>query len=695
MAGYMLWGKFRADRLTGKKFWEFGDFNFVVRAVAVLVIAWIGFTLISPEPHFDSASKQIQFGKETRQPWLVEKAIEKELAKDPLNPDLNYGLLKAHFDNENASLTEKENLVYQEQGRRIFNYYNDLALQNDPAKSDIGNLFLAMWYVEQEHINEETFDNATFHIRQVKNPTQKYLDYITGRAILRGIGPVAAEPYFISEIKNNGFKSGAYEQLAWIYDAMGRSEELEKLVAGPESRSSVPSSLRYRVYFLGGNIGAFYLLHFANMFGTLPLWGILGALLILFTWLFFLRKLSFLAPVRWLHFILAVGIGAFLAMLSWLLYEFYHDILFFDTNGETANDFLYCFLGIGLIEELVKLIPFLVILRFTKIIRKPVDYLLIASAAGLGFAFFENLLYISQYGLDVIHARALTSSVSHMATSAIVAYGFVLVRYRYPQHWWIVPVFFLAAVLAHGFYDFWLMNEKMRSLSIVTLFFYLTEILVYVSFLNNALNQTADPLQPGKSFALNTQRLASFIAGALVLVFAIEYAGTCLVYGTSTGNHTLLGSFISGGYLVFFLSVRLSNIDIVPGEWGKIEFFAGLLPSDLLGSSRKKNFNSVIGLRLQFRPDESTGNFSSHLPLAGIVLRRLTIKGYSGWFELRPETPVTIATLAHERLYFRAKEETELVRENEPVTVGIYIRVSDTENPRSSKLIFVDWAVAE
>ena len=72
-------------------------------------------------------------------------------------------------------------------------------------------------------------------------------------------------------------------------------------------------------------------------------------------------------------------------------------------NGHPVNDIIFCIGGIGFIEELVKLIPFLLILRFTSIARKPVDYIVIASACGLGFSFFENLMYIANYGICLLY----------------------------------------------------------------------------------------------------------------------------------------------------------------------------------------------------------------------------------------------------------------------------------------------------
>jgi RsiW-degrading membrane proteinase PrsW (M82 family) len=690
MAAYLLWWKYREDRLRGRSFFNFGDYNFLIASITALTVMWSLLTIFSPEPNFSDPDKQIEFGNKTRQPWLVTNALWNKIEKDPRNPDYNFELLRNHFIQEQEHFLLPDKKAFEKEGDRIFNYYTDLTeKENDDSLNDIGNLFLTDWYLNKLSSDPEP---SSFYLRQVKNRSLKYVNYIQGEILLYHAGPQAAEPAYQDEIKFNGYKNGAYEGLANVYNLSGRTDELRKLIYDEKSRTAVPVDLRYKVYFLSGDLLSFYELRFEKMFGTLPLWGILGDLLILFMWLFFLRQLSFLSPIKWKHFFLAVGTGALLAMFSWLLYEFYHHVLHFWSNGNVGNDLLFSFLGIGFIEELVKLIPFLIILHFTNIIKKPVDYLLIASAAGLGFAFFENLLYISQYGLDVIHSRALTASVSHMASSAIVAYGFVLLKFRYPKRYWLIPVFFIAAVLAHGFYDFWLLNDKVHSLAIVTLFFFLSEMLVYVSFLNNSLNQSAVGISKMSALALNTQRLSGFLAGAFLLVFVLEYTGTCFVYGTTIGNQTLANAFFSGGYLIFFLSVRLSNIDIIPGEWMPIEFFSGILPSEILGGSKKLNQNSVVGLQLQFLISEFSSEISGQLPLTGIVTRRLTIGGFTGWFELELETPVSWNEKVIRTMYIRAKIPTELITKDEETTVGLFYK---SEEEEKTNLVFMDWANAK
>ena len=48
----------------------------------------------------------------------------------------------------------------------------------------------------------------------------------------------------------------------------------------------------------------------------------------------------------------------------------------------------------GLSEEIIKIIPVLIILKTTKFINEPIDYIIYSSISALGFAFIENIQYI-------------------------------------------------------------------------------------------------------------------------------------------------------------------------------------------------------------------------------------------------------------------------------------------------------------
>jgi hypothetical protein len=139
------------------------------------------------------------------------------------------------------------------------------------------------------------------------------------------------------------------------------------------------------------------------------------------------------------------------------------------------------------------------------------------------------------------------------------------------------------------------------------------------------------------------------------------------------------------------LSVRLSNIDIIPGQWMPIEFFSGILPSELMGGSKKLNQNSVVGLTLVFAADARTNSLALQMPFSGYVRKRLHMQGFSGWFMVELEFPLQIGNEETRLIYIRAENASELISNEEETVVGIFARISDGEK---SKLAFVDWAVA-
>ena len=91
----------------------------------------------------------------------------------------------------------------------------------------------------------------------------------------------------------------------------------------------------------------------------------------------------------------------------------------FKLNGEIMNDSLYVICGIGLREELIKLLffsPFLFILLKR---RCPMEALATAACIGLGFACSENLLYFGPGSEADVFPRFLTANFFHASLTGI------------------------------------------------------------------------------------------------------------------------------------------------------------------------------------------------------------------------------------------------------------------------------------
>jgi RsiW-degrading membrane proteinase PrsW (M82 family) len=594
--GYLLYLRIRDNVRNGRFFFDFGKSNFLLASFLVFGLAALIVNVTRYEPQFSSPDEQIEYGIETNQPWVSNAALWKKTEANPYSIDDHFQLVRNHYAQLNPSTPAPDVAAYNAEEERMFTTYDELSRSADSKLHDIGHIMLADMWLSQP---VPDYTEASAHLRSVDDPTTKYVNYHAARIMIFGAGSSLAEEHLYSEIRNKGYKKGAYEYLALLYEAERRDTALRSIVySGAETH--IAPEIRARIYFEDHDLLRFYSVKLQTLLGGITAWGLSGGIAILFVWMYVLLAFGRVSEIRLRHLLLPLLGGAMASMLAWWLYAYYRYALGFSLDGNIANDLGFAVTGIGFIEELVKLIPFLLILWFTKTIRKPVDYMIVASACGLGFAVFENLMYISGYGLDVIHSRALTSSVAHMACSGIVAYGFVLCRYRWKKQYWLIPLFFILAAGAHGFYDFWLVNEKVKALGIITLFFYLSLILVYISFVGNALNQSVQEGEAALMSAFDALRTTSVFAGAMILLFAFEYVATSIVYGTHYGNAAMLKAFLAGGYLIFFLSIRLARVRIHPQRWNRIEFLTGLLPGQGMSDKTEPEDAAISS------PDEQT-----------------------------------------------------------------------------------------
>ena len=100
-------------------------------------------------------------------------------------------------------------------------------------------------------------------------------------------------------------------------------------------------------------------------------------------WLFYLRKIDIYEPEKWKHILLIFILGIIFSEFTFLLSDLNSRFTGFNLNGGVVNDLLYCIIGIGVIEELVKILPVIIILKYTRAINEPVDYLVYVTTAPL------------------------------------------------------------------------------------------------------------------------------------------------------------------------------------------------------------------------------------------------------------------------------------------------------------------------
>jgi|694.fasta_scaffold02184_14 RsiW-degrading membrane proteinase PrsW (M82 family) len=114
------------------------------------------------------------------------------------------------------------------------------------------------------------------------------------------------------------------------------------------------------------------------------------------------------------------------------------------------------FLIIGLTEEYVK---FFVLRHYTSkkpSFDEPFDGIVYSVFISMGFAMFENILYVMQGGLSIALMRMFTAIPAHATFAVLMGHFYGLSKMkRYPDYYKYFGL--AAATLFHGAYDYFLM----------------------------------------------------------------------------------------------------------------------------------------------------------------------------------------------------------------------------------------------
>ncbi|MEN2983720.1 MAG: PrsW family glutamic-type intramembrane protease [Dictyoglomaceae bacterium] len=160
-------------------------------------------------------------------------------------------------------------------------------------------------------------------------------------------------------------------------------------------------------------------------------------------------------PLRLL--ILSFALGVLIVFPAGLI-ELIIEFLAIFNKKDLISLALYCFFGIGLIEEGAK---FLVIYKYIyprEEFNTPFDGIVYSSMVGLGFATIENIGYVIMGGIETAIFRALLAVPAHFLFSLIMGYSLGLAKftYNFPTH---IFNSFLYPSIIHALYDFLILSQ--------------------------------------------------------------------------------------------------------------------------------------------------------------------------------------------------------------------------------------------
>lgn len=344
------------------------------------------------------------------------------------------------------------------------------------------------------------------------------------------------------------------------------------------------------------------------------LWAISAilSLLISYIWFHHINQLDVFEPESYPPLILTFLGGVACTFLVDPLTDMYYFLIPMKHTGTIIQDFFVAVTQIGMIEEFVKLIPLLVLWRFTKVLNESFDFILYGIVSALGFAFVENTLYLYNSELTAIDGRALFSSPMHLFLTGLIGYRLALAKLLRKNILKVLLVSYFVSSLLHGVYDFWLINfEELAFLSVFMLLLVLKAI---VRMLNNGLNVS----EFYRHIIIDAKQFKYSLSVYFALLMAITYIGKSLITNSSDANQLLLGSLFYYTFLTAFVGLNFSNIRVIPGYISKlldqdVNLFRHLLP---LGINTENCSNQTVVLAIDdnMRLTKNGAFLKPHLP---------------------------------------------------------------------------------
>lgn len=317
---------------------------------------------------------------------------------------------------------------------------------------------------------------------------------------------------------------------------------------------------------------------------------IIISLIISLTWLYYLRLIDVFENEKPFNIGLTFALGVIIPNVIYLIHYYVYDPLHISNSRNPVFSFLFFVFGVGFLEEIVKIIPVIFMLRFVKnAINEPLDYLKYACVSALGFGFGENIEYGEHYGYEVLLDRSILSVPTHMFLSAIFIYGYVLYKYQGKSG---SAVFGYAglSVLAHGLYDYMLDFELGTLGYFLTLVLFMLMVNAFIDIMNNSLNNS--PFYSPKN-SIDQEKIRNklslyyipVIGGVLILNFFMKDPERSIV--------TVITFLFLKFMVLYLIIVRLSRYTIIPSYWKPL---SPELPFSLRSSSREgRNEHYILG----------------------------------------------------------------------------------------------------
>jgi len=128
------------------------------------------------------------------------------------------------------------------------------------------------------------------------------------------------------------------------------------------------------------------------------------------------------------------------------------------------NRYIFYIVVVGLSEEFFKYLSVRLTIYSNREFNEPIDGIVYSTAAALGFATVENMLYMFTMGWKVVFIRSILTTLGHVVFSAL--WGYPLYKTKMTGKKYYVVTGILLAALFHGLYDIFISSKYLISIFI-------------------------------------------------------------------------------------------------------------------------------------------------------------------------------------------------------------------------------------
>ncbi|MFN3404068.1 MAG: PrsW family intramembrane metalloprotease [Cytophagaceae bacterium] len=519
--------------------------------------------------------------------------------------------VEEHF-NKPSSIETRLGFIYRDDDA-IKLFYLKYCNSDIQEYEDIGNLCMGMISLKQK-----LWSNARDFLSKIKNHEIDSYHLLMGEALLYSGNFTQAKEHLLIELndKNNLHKSSF--NLIKLHFFKKEFHEITPLLSNLNNTEEIPKYILRWYYFSTGQWLSYIRISIDREYEMVT---VIAGVLVAVVYIFYIL---FLTPAykRSAAALLAMVIfsGAF-SFVCFFWYDWLEIAFDFRIKESFLNDFVFCFLGIGAFEELVKVLPFMFIFLFLRKEMLPIEYMVYVAASAIGFSMMENMLYFNR-DLNLIDSRGLICVSSHIFDSSIIAYFMVLAKFRKVGNIYTNFIIgFVLAALIHGLYDFWLMNEAARHTYMISYFMVPCGMLIWVYCINNTLNYSIE-----KFNEIDVSFVKSFLLYGISSIVLISYIVNSYEFGVQRANETLLRSLAFDAIFVFLMSTRMGDLDIFPGYWNRWNMYSFF---------NKKELNKQLGKTVVLNAVKETKR-KDLFPLEGSLSGRASVEGKPTYYIFKP-----------------------------------------------------------